>query len=55
MIHEAGRDLRALIDDILDLSRIEARRTTFRLEEIDLPRLLSGLIDLVRPQADAHA
>jgi signal transduction histidine kinase/CheY-like chemotaxis protein len=53
VIHEAGRDLRALIDDILDLSRIEARKTTFRLERIDLPALLGRLLDLLRPQADA--
>ncbi|HEB97373.1 MAG TPA: response regulator [Sedimenticola thiotaurini] len=50
VIHEAGRDLQALINDILDLSRIEARRTTVHLEWIDLPRLLHGIMELVEPQ-----
>ena len=53
VIHEAGRDLRALIDDILDLSRIEARKSAFRLERIELPALLDSLLDLVRPQAES--
>ncbi len=52
VINEAGTDLQALIDDILDLSRIEARKTGFRLEQIDLHELLESLIELVRPQAD---
>ena len=42
-----------MIDNILDLSRIEARRTSFNLEEIDLPSLLEGLLELVRPQFEA--
>jgi signal transduction histidine kinase/CheY-like chemotaxis protein len=50
VIHEAGADLQTLIDNILDLSRIEAQRTTFHLEGIDLPGLLQDLVELVRPQ-----
>jgi len=53
VIHEAGADLQALIDNILDLSRIEAQRTTFHLEQINLPQLLEGLVELVQPQFDA--
>jgi signal transduction histidine kinase len=52
VIHSAGKDLAALIDNILDLSRIEAGKLSFTLERIDLKGLLIGLIELVRPQSD---
>ncbi|MCB1862343.1 MAG: response regulator [Gammaproteobacteria bacterium] len=50
VIHEAGSDLQALIDNILDLSRIEARRATINLEQVNLPALLESLVELVEPQ-----
>ena len=53
VIHDAGQDLSGLIDNILDLARIEARRATVNLEETHLPTLLEALLDLVRPQTDA--
>ncbi|MCG7935124.1 MAG: ATP-binding protein [Candidatus Thiodiazotropha taylori] len=54
VIHEAGQDLRTLIDNILDLSRIEAGRASFSVQQISLRALLDDLIDLVKPQFDAH-
>ncbi len=50
VINEAGSDLQALIDNILDLSRIEARRTSFNIELIDVAELMQDLIGLVLPQ-----
>lgn len=53
VINEAGTDLQTLIDNILDLSRIEARRTAFNLESIELQVMLKSLIELMQPQFDA--
>ncbi|MES9843346.1 MAG: ATP-binding protein [Candidatus Sedimenticola sp. 6PFRAG5] len=53
VINEAGSDLQTLIDNILDLSRIEARRTHFNIETIPLPEMLQDLISLIQPQCDA--
>jgi len=50
VIHAAARDLRALIDDILDLSRIDAKQIVLTAESIDLPVLFAGLVELVEPQ-----
>ncbi len=50
VIHEASVDLRDLIDNILDLSRIEAGRLLPNIEEVDLPVLLQELQDLMCPQ-----
>ena len=50
VIHAAGRDLLALIDNILDISRIEAGKVTLNLEWID-PRLMTEeVLELVSPQ-----
>lgn len=53
VIHEAGRDLQALIDNILDLSRIEARRIPLHPQDVTLEPLLNSLLELVQPQFDA--
>ncbi len=53
VIHEAGVDLRSLIDNILDLSRIEAQEISFHLRQFDIPKLINELIGLMLPQFDA--
>ncbi|MDX1698451.1 MAG: ATP-binding protein, partial [Thiohalobacterales bacterium] len=53
VIHSAGNDLKALIDNILDLSRIEARQMTLVAEPVEIRGLLDSVIDLMQPQFDA--
>ncbi len=53
VIHKAGCDLKALIDNILDLSRIESGRLELHLEQVRLAELLEDLRLLLKPQFDA--
>ncbi len=50
VIHAAGRDLRAMIDNILDISRMDSGQVAVNLEWIELRPLLHELIQLVQPQ-----
>lgn len=50
VINAAGKDLKSLIDNILDLSRIEAGKTTFSVQTIDIREMLQELILLLKPQ-----
>lgn len=52
VIHQAGSDLRSLIDNILDISRIEAGQAQLHLESFELGPVVEGLIELVKPQFD---
>ena len=49
VIHEAGRDLRTMIDNILDISRIEAGHVNIHLDWVDLRPMLDELLELVAP------
>jgi signal transduction histidine kinase len=52
VIHDAGSDLKALIDSILDLSRIEAHQMSLVHERVSLPALLENILELLQPQYD---
>jgi signal transduction histidine kinase len=52
-IHQAGEQLLALTNDVLDLSRIEAGELRLESVSFELAPLLEAVCVLVRPQADA--
>jgi signal transduction histidine kinase len=50
----SGRHLLSLINDILDLSKVEAGRMTLELGEFDLPAALDSAVTLIRERASRH-
>jgi len=53
-IHASGKHLLALINDILDLSKVEAGRMELDLAEFDVPSTLENAMTLVKERAQRH-
>jgi cell cycle sensor histidine kinase DivJ len=52
LIHESGRHLTDLINDVLDMSKIEAERYVLHREEFDIREPIGAALRLMRLQAD---
>ena len=52
LIHESGSHLLELINDVLDMSKIEAERFELSLERLDAREAMNAVLRLMRGQAD---
>jgi signal transduction histidine kinase len=53
IIRRSGEYLLMLINDILDISKIEAGKVEIQTGPVQLPELISGVVEMIRPKAEA--
>ena len=53
-IHGSGKHLLELLNEILDLSKVEAGRMELEYSSFDLPALLHGVVGMLRERAALH-
>ncbi len=51
-VHSAGKHLLGLINDVLDLSKIEAGKMELYLETFDVAEMLEGVVSTIEPLAE---
>ncbi|MFN4263563.1 MAG: PAS domain S-box protein [Thioalkalivibrionaceae bacterium] len=54
-IKTSGEHLLSLINDVLDLAKIEAGKLTLSIEPVELAPVLQEALTIIRPMADRHA
>jgi signal transduction histidine kinase/DNA-binding NarL/FixJ family response regulator len=52
IIHQCGEHLLTLINDILDISKIEARKMELYLQEFNFPAFLEGIVEICRIRSE---
>ncbi len=52
VIHQCGKHLLSLIDDILDLAKVEARKLDLVVTTLNLPSLLQGVVEICQIKAE---
>lgn len=55
LIHESGRSLLELINDVLDLSKIEAGRMELKIEELELAPIVESVLTTLAQPAEAKS
>ncbi|MBI2255670.1 MAG: HAMP domain-containing protein [Proteobacteria bacterium] len=53
-IHHSGKHLLDLVNDILDLEKIEADKMVLKYDDYDIRPLIESCIAMVKPAADTH-
>lgn len=51
-IHDSGRHLLSVIDDILDIAKIEAGKYTVQIENVDIAAIIDWSVDMVRTRTN---
>lgn len=54
IIHESGKELQALIDDILDLSKVEAGKLIINIEDVDVLSIKQNIERKFSPVSNEH-